>query len=55
MLQGKVDQALNELGQLRSKMDGCGTEPDNTDWIVDCTAQLEIRALVDLLIANLGP
>jgi len=55
VLQGKVDQALNELGQLRSKMDGCGTEPDNTDWIVDCTAQLEIRALVDLLIANLGP
>ena len=55
VLQGKVDQALNELGHLRSKMDGCGTEADNTDWIVDCAAQVEIRALVDLLITNLGP
>ena len=53
--QGKVDQALNELDHLRSKMDGCGTEADNTDWIVDCAAQVEIRALVDLLIANLSP
>jgi hypothetical protein len=55
VLHGDVGQALNELDQLRSKLDGCGTEPDNTDWIVDCTAQAEIRALVDLLIANLSP
>ena len=54
VLQGQVDQALNQLGHLRSKMDGCGTAADNTDWIIDCTAQLEIRALVDLLIANLS-
>lgn len=52
--QGKVDQALNELGHLRSKMDGCGTEADNTDWIIDCAAQVEIRALLDLLVANLS-
>ena len=55
VLQGKVDQALNELSHLRSKMDGCGIEADNTDWIVDCTAQVQIRALVDLLITNLSP
>ena len=55
VLQGKVDQALTELGHLREKMDGCGTESDNTDWIVDCTAQLEIRALLDLLVDNLTP
>jgi hypothetical protein len=36
-------------------MDGCGSTADNTDWIVDCTAQLEIRALLDLLVDNLTP
>jgi hypothetical protein len=51
--QGKVDIALNMLAQLRTKMDGCGTTPDNTDWIVDCTAQVQIRSLLDLLVTNL--
>jgi len=55
VLQGQVDQALTELDHLRSKMDGCGSAADNTDWIVDCTAQLEIRALLDLLVDNLTP
>jgi hypothetical protein len=55
VLMGDVEQALNELGHLRSKMDGCGTEPDNTDWIVDCTAQIQIRTLLDLLVLNLTP
>jgi len=52
--QGKVDQALTMLAHLREKMDGCGTSADNTDWIVDCTAQIEIRALLDLLVTNLS-
>jgi hypothetical protein len=52
---GKVGQALNELAQLRSKLDGCGTAADNTDWIVDCTAQTEIRGFVDLIVDNLTP
>ncbi len=52
--QGKVDQGLTELAHLREKMDGCGTSADNTDWIVDCTAQVQIRALLDLLVANLS-
>ena len=51
--QGKVDIALTMLGHLREKMDGCGSGPDNTDWIVDCTAQVQIRSLLDLLVTNL--
>ena len=51
--QGKLDQALTMLAHLREKMDGCGTAPDNTDWIVDCTAQIQIRTLLDLLVTNL--
>jgi hypothetical protein len=54
VLDGKVDKALQHLAHLRSKMDGCGGEADNTDWIVDCTAQLQIRALLDLLVTNLS-
>ena len=54
VLTGKMDQAFTALAHLRDKMDGCGTEPDNTDWIVDCTAQVQIRALLDLLVANLS-
>jgi hypothetical protein len=52
--QGKVDQGLTELAHLREKMDGCGTSADNTDWIVDCTAHVQIRARRDLLVANLS-
>ena len=54
ILMGHVDQALNELAQLRTKMDGCGTSADNTDWIVDCTAQVQMRTYLDLLVTNLG-
>jgi hypothetical protein len=49
----RVDAALRRLRQLREHLDGCGTTADRDDWIVDCAAQLEIRALLDLLIANL--
>ena len=55
VLQGKVDKAIQHLEHLRSKMDGCGATADNTDWIIDCAAQVQIRTLVDLLIANLSP
>jgi len=33
---------------------GNGTEPDRNDWITDCSAQVQIRDLVDLLISNLS-
>lgn len=54
ILKGQVDQALKEIAQLRTKMDGCGTDPDNTDWIVDCTAQMQMRTFLDLVATNLG-
>jgi len=46
--------AVLELKVLRHRMDGCGQRPQLDDWIVDCSAQLQIRSLVDLLITNLG-
>jgi hypothetical protein len=50
----KIDPALRRLELIRADLDGCGTEPDINDWIVDCTAQVQIRQLVDLLVMNLA-
>lgn len=50
---GKIANALAKLAQLRSHCDGCGSGPDGNDWIVDCAAQAEVRAVLDLLAANL--
>ena len=50
---GHTAQALQMLDNLRKHVDGCGASADNNDWIIDCPAQLEVRALIDLLIANL--
>jgi hypothetical protein len=44
--------ALSTLDTLRKRMDGCGSRSDRNDWIVDCTVQTRIRALVDIVIAN---
>jgi hypothetical protein len=45
------------LENLRKHVDGCagamGTA-DKNDWITDCDAQLQVRALVDALILSLG-
>lgn len=54
LLSGHVNVALQKLENLRKHLDGCGTLPDNNDWILDCEAQVTIRLLVDLLISNLG-
>jgi len=43
---------IGTLLTLRKRMDGCGVESDGDDWITDCAVQTEIRALVDILIAN---
>ncbi len=51
---GRVDQAIHHLENLRRHLDGCGTTADGDDWIVDCDAQVMIRDLLDLLIANLS-
>jgi len=49
---GKLIAARDKLTTLRKRVDGCGTSPDGNDWIVDCTNQIKIRALVDLLLTN---
>jgi hypothetical protein len=46
--------ALRQLANLRRHVDGCGTKADKDDWIVSCPAQLEIRSLIDELMAHLG-
>ena len=53
LLAGRTQDALKELAAMRRKVDGCGSLPDKNDSIDDCATQLEIRALIDLLISNL--
>ena len=52
LLKGNRKAALGKLTTLRTRIDGCGVVSDGNDWIVNCAIQTEIRALVDLLIAN---
>lgn len=54
ILAGKLAQAVQELENLRRHVDGCGTAADSNDWITDCAAQTEVRALIDTLIASLS-
>ena len=50
---GQRAGALDSIARLRTQVDGCGTTSDLDDWIVDCGSQTAVRALVDLLVANL--
>ncbi len=53
---GRIDQAIVELVSIRKRVDGCGATPGADDWILDCDAQVLVRALIDSLISNLsGP
>lgn len=45
---GEGDVALDILESLDRRIDGCGTEPDRGDWIIDCDSQLEFRELLGL-------
>ena len=51
---GNTNTAIAQVQILRTHVDGCGVNADNNDWIVDCTAQVQIRSLLDLYISNLG-
>ena len=51
---GNTESALRALHNLRRRVDGCGVEADQNDWIIDCTLQVEIRGLIELLILNLS-
>ena len=50
---GNVNAARDKLAAVRQHVDGCGTVGDPNDWIIDCAAQIQIRALIDVLLANL--
>ena len=54
LARGDTRKAIDGLLSLRRRVDGCGATADRNDWITDCTAQTEIRGLVDLLLANLA-
>jgi Bacterial TSP3 repeat len=40
---GDIAGAITELEDLREDVDGCGSAPDRSDFIVDCAAQIQIR------------
>lgn len=54
LVRGNQKTAIKQLLDLRLHVDGCGTSPDANDAIRDCGAQTSIRALIGLLLANLG-
>jgi hypothetical protein len=51
---GHTQQALTKLANLTTHVDGCGTSPDGSDWIVDCGEQIAVRNLLLLLASNLS-
>jgi uncharacterized delta-60 repeat protein len=54
ILAGQASAAVTALDALRLQIDGCGTAPDGDDLIVDCASQIQVRTLVDQVIAKLG-
>lgn len=50
---GQIATALQQLSNLRMRLDGCGASPDANDWVRDCAAQLQFREYLDLLVTNL--
>jgi hypothetical protein len=50
---GDTAAAVQKLINLRKHLDGCGAQADNNDWIKDCAAQIEARAMTDQLIAEM--
>jgi hypothetical protein len=54
LARGRTADAVKKLTTLRSRVDGCGAAPTKDDWITDCGAQIEIRELIDMLLANLS-
>ena len=51
---GDIKGAKQKLEKdIRAKMDGCPSVPDNNDWVVDCAWQYDLRVLIDDLIQSL--
>ena len=51
---GDLAAATQQLKNLRRRVDGCGIAADQNDWIVDCRAQQQVRALIDAILLKLG-
>jgi len=51
---GDTADAIDLLRNLRLRVDGCGSARDRNDWVIECTAQAQLRALIDALIDSLG-
>jgi len=45
----EVPAAVELLDVMIARTDGCRTRPDRDDAIVDCAAQLQFRALAEVL------
>ena len=52
--QGHRDEAITEIAKLMMRVDGCGSAADQNDWIINCTDQLLVRSLLQLLATNLA-
>jgi hypothetical protein len=46
--------AVNALTDLVQHVNGCGTSPDSSDWIIDCDAQRKMRSSLNIVIAGLS-
>jgi hypothetical protein len=46
-------QAKQILNKLLRKVDGCGTCADNNDCVSDCNAQVNVRGMIEDLLAGL--
>jgi hypothetical protein len=51
---GDYHDASAALDDLRRRLDGCGDQPDVNDWIIDCQAQLFVRAVLDTVTSGIG-
>ena len=49
---GNLKAARDKLETLRHHIDGCGAASDPNDWIVDCAVQIQVRALIDVVLSN---
>lgn len=48
---GKPDMARKTLEKLLQHLDGCGSSADNNDWVTSCSAQIDLRLLVEAQMA----
>ena len=46
--------AIGTLNGVLDKMNGCPSEPDDSDHVIDCDAQLELRPLLQVLMTNVS-